>query len=142
MEFKGKGHEFRCVPSVLGIRDQYEAYLENVELAKETNGEPPEKVEPVMITLTGVTQPEWDRQTAREQELAATFAITERLDKLAEITKELVEKHFVKVEGLVIDGSPVESFNEFYENAPPELVQWVLRAVFSTEILSTSELKN
>jgi hypothetical protein len=46
------------------------------------------------------------------------------------------------IRGLIVGGREIATFDDFYKNAPPELVSWVLRAVYSTQILTAAERKN
>jgi hypothetical protein len=142
MEFKGKGHKFKCIPPVLGIKSDYDNYLINKELAEKNNGEMPEEVKPVIITLTGVSQPEMDKQQGKQQEISATYTLNERIEKITEITVDLVRDHFEGVENLEVGGTQINTFDSFYKEAPMELVQWVMMAVMSTEILTAAEVKN
>ncbi len=113
MEFNGPDHVYRCIPPVLGN----------------------EKDEsPVAVGLKVVAVPEIDRLQAECRGLGQ-----EAIDKK---NYEAIKSKVVFIENLKIDGQDVSDFDTFYQKAPPELVDWVTKAIFSTLHLTKAERKN
>lgn len=113
MEFHPTDHVYECVPPVLGID---------------------KAAEPVVVGLKVVTVAEMDA------ELLAGRGLTP--EKVSERTMALVKSKFAFVRNLTVGGQPVETFDDFYAKAPPELVRWVCNAVYASQILTAAERKN
>lgn len=137
MEFNSSNHVHRCIPTVLGIRAKYDQYL-----ADKANGEKAEEVKPVIIGLRFISLVDVDSDTIAETSVRYEKTPEEAQRIIAGFTKDRIKKNVSFIENLVIDGKEVTDFDIFYEVAPPELVAWVCKAVYSSFILSEAELKN
>jgi hypothetical protein len=113
VEFYPIDHVYECIPPVLGI---------------------PDAEVPVVIGLKVVSVPDQDAEINACRGLGPE-AVTKR-------TMDLLRAKFAYVKNLRVGGREIETFDDFYKHAPPELVGWVLRAVYSTQILSGAERKN
>jgi hypothetical protein len=113
MEFYPIDHVYECIPPVRG----------NEQAA-----------EPVVIGLKVISLPDQDTEITASRGLGAE-AITKR-------TMDLLRSKVAFIRDLKVGGREITTFDDFYKNAPPELVGWVLRAVYSTQILSAAERKN
>jgi len=121
MDFKGPEHVYRCTPDVLGNRGD-------------------EK--PVVIHIKRLSQDQIEKALIEENDVHSTFNAGEAMTKVGQMVTERVREKFVKAENLTIDGEKVESFEDFNKLAPPELVQWVFKSIYSTYILDEAELGN
>lgn len=113
MEFHSPEFVYECVPPVL-------------------NNERSE--EPVVVGLQVLTLPEQDAEIMAQRGLGAE-AISRR-------TMALVKGKIKFIRGLKVDGQEITDFDSFYKLAPPELVSWVMSAIYRTSILSGAERKN
>lgn len=97
----------------------------------------------IIIGLTVIPLPEQDMFQREVMQIRSDYALDKAQEMIEEKTRALVGKHFKYISGLEIEGFDGElTFETFYQEAPPELVGWVTRAVMSTTELSTSERKN
>lgn len=145
MDFNAPDHIYPCIPGVFSLREKFDAQEKARAAAVAANipeAEIPAVDPPVRLHLRGVTKVEIDKSNIE----AAVARADLGPDKLAEFSAkqriDLLRSHFVKAENLTVGGQPVESFDDFYRLAPPEMILWVENAVFSTEILTASERKN
>lgn len=113
MDFYGSDHVYECIPPVLG------------------NEKSPE---PCVIGLKVITVPELDKEVLEGRGLAP-----EMLEKR---TRDMIRSKVTFIRNLKVDDQEVADFDTFYAKAPPELVRWVCRAVYSTQVLSEAERKN
>lgn len=127
MKISGRNHIYRALPP----------YLDNRKL-------PPE--DQIVIGLTVAMMPEQDLYQREVMMVRSEYALDKAQELIEEKTLALVKKHFVECHGLIIEGINDDgralTFEEFYNEAPPELVNWVTRAVMSTTELSLAERKN
>lgn len=128
MKVPNRNHIYRYVPN----------FLDNRRLPKERIGEQ------IVVLLRVITVPEDDGYQREAMNNARTFAP----DKAQELNEtrmnKLLEEKFDGVENLEIDGldgKPMD-WATFYAEAPPEMVNEVLRAMRSIEALKAGEQKN
>lgn len=128
MKIKSRNHVYECVPP----------FLDNRKL--------PES-EQVVIGLKVVPMPEAEDFRQEMGRIAADYSVDKAAELQRDKTLELVGSKFAFVHGLEIEGISLDEnggipFKTFYDEAPPELVTWVCRAVMSTTELSMAERKN
>lgn len=123
MDFKGANHVYWVAPPTNGN-----------QLLPES--------EQVLIGLKCVTIPDLDA----EQLVSAAMMAEHPQSKWAEAQKDrtykLIESKFCGVKNLTINGEAVRDFNHFYSDGPPEMVSWVCKAIYKSEVLSDLEIKN
>lgn len=125
MKVYGRNHVYRYVPN----------FLNNRQL-------PP--AEQIVLLLKTITAPEQDLY----ERDAYTNTRTYSADKAQELNEARLNKmfaeKFIGVEGLEIEGFEGKTldFDTFYAEAPPEIVNDMLRAIRSGEILTAGEQKN
>ena len=123
MDIKSTAHVYEAVPPYLNNRDLPE-------------------FEMVWLGLKAVSMPDSDKLDREMVNLYNDYA----RDKAAEMETgkrlEQIKSKVVSINNLVLDGNPVTSFDEFYANAPKELVQWVISAIHSSITLGLAERKN
>lgn len=113
-------------------------YLHNRHLTKAEAGEQ------IVVRLRVITALEEDSYQREALENARTYA----LDKAQELNEarltKLFKEKFVGVDNLEIEGFEGKEldFDTFYAEAPPEIVNEVLRAIRSKEVLTLGEQKN
>lgn len=56
--------------------------------------------------------------------------------------RDHIGKKVVAIEGLRVDGKEVTSYEQLMETGPNELVAWIGKAVYNTQLLSEAEVKN
>lgn len=71
-------------------------------------------------------------------ELESTYGMEARRVK----GREFIGKYVSAIEGLVVGGKEITSFDELYETGPADLYNWIYSAVLSQEMLSKAEIKN
>lgn len=144
MDFHDSSHVYECVPPVLDIATKWEVYKAQVKEweADKKNIVEPEEVKPVIIGLRCLSIPEIDEDTLREFNERSEKSPGEAQRIIGGFTKERVRGKVVFIKNLFLDGKEITDFDTFYAEAPPELVSWVCKAVYSSYILSRSELKN
>jgi hypothetical protein len=113
VEFFESSHIYECVPPVLGI---------------------PQNPDPVVVGLRVVTLPEIDAESHAARNLTPE-AITAR-------TRKLLASKVAFIKNLTVGGVEIKTFDELYEKGPPEISNWVMRAIYSTQLLSEAERKN
>lgn len=125
MKVYSRNHIYRYVPN----------YLNNRQLPAE---------EQIVIKLRCIAAPD-DDQYNRECYAASRTYSADKAQELNEARlKKLYVEKFCGVEGLDIDGmegKPLD-FDTFYNEAPPELVADIVRAMRSGEALTAGEQKN
>lgn len=124
MKIKRKSHVYETLPPFLNNRKLPAA-------------------EQIVIGLKVATLPEQDDYRSVVSRFHSDFAVDKAEELQRDKTIEFVGSKFVFCEGLEIEGleGPID-FKTFYQEAPPELVNWVIRAVMSTTELSQAERKN
>lgn len=127
MKIESKGHIYPCLPPFLDNRKLHES-------------------EQIVIGLKVVPMPEQDMYQREVMMIRNEYAIDKAQELIEEKTRALVASKVAYIKGLEIGGINDDgrdlSFTEFYENAPPELVNWVVRAVMKTTELSHADRKN
>lgn len=126
MKIESKNHVYACLPP----------FLDNRKL--------PEG-EQVVIGLKVVPMPEQDMYQREVMMIRNEYAIDKAQELIEEKTRALVAGKVAYIKGLEIAGINDDgelTFEQFYNNAPPELVNWVVRAVMNTTELSHAERKN
>jgi hypothetical protein len=125
MKVNSRNHIYRYTPD----------FLNNRQLPK---------AEQIVINLRVITAPEEDGYQREALNNARTFAPDVAQEKNEARLNKLFAEKFVGVEGLEIDGlegKPLD-FETFYAEAPPEIVNEVLRVIRSGEALTAGEQKN
>jgi len=123
VKIKGKNHIYETLPPFMGNR----------QLPKD---------EQIVIGLKVVSLPEQDAYQREAMAIRSDYALDKAQELVEEKSRDLVRGKFVSIEGLEIEGIDNLDFDTFYNEAPPELVSWVVRAVMSTTELSLAERKN
>jgi antitoxin component HigA of HigAB toxin-antitoxin module len=100
--------------------------------------------EQIVIGLKVVSMPAQDKYQREVLQIRSEYALDKAQEMIEEKTLAMVESAFVSITGLEIEGFEDKEldFHTFYREAPPELVNWVIRAVMSTTELSLAERKN
>jgi hypothetical protein len=80
--------------------------------------------------------PKKDFDVQAEEE--TTYGMAERRKK----GHEFIAKYVNTIEGLEVDGKPVETFDQLRETGPTDLYTWIYTAVLSQERLTKAEIKN
>ena len=151
MDFHTTDHVYKCIPPVLGIAAEYEEYLkalkawENDERVLDDDDREacrPAEVKPVVIGLKCIPMPEVDEDVFKEAKTRSEKSAEESQRLIAGFTKERIKSKVAFFENLILDGEEIKDFDTFYDKAPPELVSWVCKAVYSSYILSRAERKN
>lgn len=142
MEFYGAGHVFKCVPTVLGISTEWEKYQKAVKEAQKDGTPAPEEFKPVIFGMKCMSMPEIDEDAIREAQTRGEKTADEAQRIIAGFTKSRIASKVVSIENLTVDGKEVTDFDTFYDVAPPELVSWVCKSIYSSFILSRAEIKN
>ena len=123
MDFNSPDHVFECVPPVLGISKA-------------------PKEEQVIIGLSIVKRPEVDLDHTAEIKARLDHTADKASEMVAEITLARIKDKVAFIRNLTVGGVEIKDFDTFYKEAPPELVQWVVKAVYSYYALSQAERKN
>ena len=101
--------------------------------------------EQIVVGLKVATMPEQDTYQRQVMQIRAEYALDKAQELIEEKTRELAKSKFEYVYGLEIEGitaGGTMDFDTFYNEAPPELVSWILRAILSTTELTLAERKN
>lgn len=128
MKVYGKNHLYRYVPN----------FLNNRKLPKER------RAEQIVVRLRVISPPEEDAY----QREALNNVRSVAPDKAQELNEARLHKLFAEkfdgVESLEIDGLEGKEidFDTFYSEAPPDIVNEVLRVLRSSEALTAGEQKN
>ena len=123
MDFYSPDHVWKVVPPVLGIKEM------------------PVK-EQVLFGLKVVQMPERDEDQAMQNKAMNDHTPDKATELIDAVTLARVKSKVVSIENLKIGGKSVTDFDTFYATAPPELVKWVVTAVYSTFHLTRAEIKN
>ena len=83
-----------------------------------------------------------DKMIIEQQAMRMDYDKAKAAEMVTQHTLDIFRERVASIEGLEVDGKPVTDFDTFYDVAPPELVSWVMMAVYSTQILTDSEAKN
>lgn len=125
------------VPSRSHIYESLPPFLDN---RKQT------VTEQIVIGLRVANAPEQDAYQRDRERIFATFALDKAQEEADKRLRDLVRDKYVFCRGLHIDGINDDghelTFDEFYAEAPPEIVGWVCRAVMTATELATAERKN
>ena len=123
MDFNSSDHVFDCIPPVLGITKAPED-------------------EQVVIGLSIVKMPEVDLDQTAEIKARLDHTPDKSSEMVAEITLARIREKVHHIKNLTVGGQAVTDFDTFYKVAPPELVRWVVKSVYSYYALSQAERKN
>lgn len=124
MKLKSKNHVYECLPPFMNNRQLPAA-------------------DQIVIGLKVVPMPEQDLYQREVLQVRSEYALDKAQELIEEKTRKLISSKVAFVRGLEIEGLPPEiDFETFYNEAPPEIVNWVSRAVMSTTELSQAERKN
>lgn len=123
MKINSKNHVYATLPP----------FMNNRQLPKE---------EQIVIGLNVVTLPEQDAFQRECMAIRSDYAMDKAQELIEEKSRAIVREKFEYIEGLEIEGFDKLDFDTFYNEAPPELVSWVVRTVMSTTELSAAERKN
>ncbi|MDD2365174.1 MAG: hypothetical protein PHN84_03325 [Desulfuromonadaceae bacterium] len=125
MKVNSRNHVYRYTPN----------FLDNRQLPADQQ---------IVISLRAVTSPDEDDYQREALANLRTFA-PDKAQELNEARhRKLITEKFVCVEGLEIgglEGKPLD-YDTFYAEAPAEIVNEVLRAIRSVEMLTNGEQKN
>ncbi|WP_020675275.1 hypothetical protein [Geopsychrobacter electrodiphilus] len=127
MRVPAKGHIFETLPPFMNNR-----------VAPESDQ--------VVIGLKVATSPEQDALNRERQMAVSTYAIDKAQLEMDRLLKKFINDHFGYCRGLVIEGVNDDgrdlTFDELYEQGPPEISDWVSKAILSTGELTRAERKN
>lgn len=156
MEIHSNNHIYEAVPPFLNNRElahilrsqliteikASNPYLPDEEVVKQATDRAVKENKMIWFGLQGISQPEADK--IEQQSLAAysDLAKDKAGEKVSELNQNLIKSKVKSINNLVIDGNEITTFDEFYRQAPKELVRWVCNAVQSTIALSLAERKN
>lgn len=73
-----------------------------------------------------------------QQRLSQTYHSEEMAVKQREFIAQFVES----IEGLVVDGTEIKTFDDLFKYGPPDAYDWVYSAVLSQKTLTDTEIKN
>lgn len=157
MEFHGPDHIYEIAPPHFGNRALPAQLLgETLAALKETLPEGTTDAEiwrqavdkvraenkMVWFGVRAVHMPDMDQL---DREIAAIHADNLR-DKAIELEagkrRNQVKEKLASINNLVVDGRAITTFEDFYKNGPPEMVQWLIGAIRVTEVLQESQRKN
>lgn len=125
MKVYSRNHIYRYVPN----------FLNNRQLPAEQQ---------IVVNLKVISAPEEDAYQREALTNARTFSADTAQEKNEARLNKLFSEKFVGIEGLDIsgfEGKPLD-FDTFYSEAPPEIVNEVLRVIRSAEALTAGEQKN
>ena len=124
MKVRGKNHVYDYVPDYHGNRKLPAA-------------------EQIVINCTVVTVPDMDVYKTAALNASRKFATDKAHELNTKRYQDLLATHFKGVTGLEIEGLEGElTFELFYAEAPPELVNEYIQVVLSAELLTDGEQKN
>lgn len=125
MKIKSRNHVYACLPP----------FLNNRQLPAGDQ---------VVVNLKVVPMTDQDKYQREVLQVRAEYALDKAQELIEAKTLDLVRDVFCGVEGLEIEGLEDKAldFDTFYREAPPEMVNWVVRAVMSTTELTLAERKN
>ncbi len=121
MDFNNNEHIYKVVPDILGNA---------------------ESDSPAVFHLKGISQDDFSDAIRRETNIRDNHTREEAAKLIASNSAGLVSDRLVKIENLTCEGKEITNYKELSENAPRELVNWIVAAVYSTEILTEYEIKN
>lgn len=121
MDFNNNDHVYRVVPDVLGNK---------------------ESEKPAIFHLKGISQDDFSEAIRAESLISQNHTREESAKLIAVNAAKLVSDRLVKIENLTIGGKAITDYAGLSEHAPRELVNWIVAAVHSTNILSEHEIKN
>jgi len=121
MEFNNNNHIYKVIPDVLGNKEA--------------------KV-PAIFHLKGISQDDFSEAIRAESVISQNHTREESARLIAANAAKLVSDRLVKIENLTIGGEAVEDYAGLSKHAPRELVNWIVAAVHSTDILTEYEIKN
>ena len=128
MKVHNRNHIYRYVPNFLNNRQLTAA----------------QKSDQIVVRLRAIAPPEEDAYQREALNNARQFAPDTAQEKNEARLNKLFAEKFDGVEGLEIDGleGKVFDFDLFYNEAPGDIVNEVLRVIRSAEALTAGEQKN
>jgi len=121
MEIKGNDHIYKVIPNLFGN----------------------EKAEnPAIFHLKGISQNDFSAAVRAESVISQNHTREEAAKKISENAMKLVSGRVVKIENLSINGQEITTYEDLVKHAPRELVNWIVAAVHSTDVLMEYEIKN
>lgn len=121
MEFHNNEHVYKVIPDVLGNA---------------------ESDNPAIFHLRGISQDDFSQAIRAESVISQNHTREESAKLIAANAAKLVSDRLVKIENLTAGGEKIEDYEGLSKHAPRELVNWVVAAVHSTDILTEYEIKN
>jgi hypothetical protein len=88
----------------------------------------------VKVKLKCVPKKDFDSQV----EIETTYGMEKKRDE----GHKFIAKYVTAIEGLTVDGEPVDTFDKLRDVGPSDLYTWIYTAVLSQEQLTKSEIKN
>ena len=88
----------------------------------------------VFIGLRFVNNPELKKKLIEQQGLS--------IDELSKLDLKTIREHVDFIVCPDIDGEKIKTYEDLLDHAPPEITQWVEKAVYSSLALSSAERKN
>jgi hypothetical protein len=121
MDFRSNDHVYKVIPDILG----------NAEA--ET---------PAIFHLKGISQNDFSEAVRRESLIGSNHTREEAAKLVSESSAKLVSDRVVKIENMTCDGNEILTYDDLTKHAPRELVNWIVGAVYSSEVLTEAEIKN
>jgi hypothetical protein len=121
MEFYDNDHVYKVIPDVMGNK---------------------ESDKPAVFHLKGISQEAFSEAVRAEKIISQSHTKEKATDLIAANTTKMISDRVVKIENLICSGKPIETYDDLTKYAPRSLVNWIVAAVHSTEMLMESEIKN
>ena len=121
MDFNNNEHVYKVIPDILGNA---------------------ESDSPAIFHLKGISQEDFSEVIRAESIISQNHTREESAKLIAANTVKLVSDRLVKIENLTAGGEKIEDYEGLSKHAPRELVNWIMAAVHSTDILTEYEIKN
>jgi hypothetical protein len=95
-----------------------------------------------VIKLTIAPYAEQDAENSEQMKMIAS----EEKTKWSELTRDrlhsLVAGHFKGAVNVSEEKPECDNFSDFHEYGDPQIVQWVMGAIYKSEVLTSAEVKN
>jgi hypothetical protein len=121
MELRANDHVYKVIPDLFGNA---------------------ESDNPAVFHLIGISQDHFSEAVRAESVISQNHTREEAARKISENAQKLVADRVVKIENLIIGGEEVTDYAGLVKYGPRELVNWIVAAVHSTDILNEYEIKN
>ena len=121
MKFEANYHVYRCKPEVLGN-----------EFSED----------PFFVNLRGISQDDFDKQVAIEVGIKMEHSPDEALKLTSKGAADFIADRVEGFENLFAGDKEIKTFDDCREHAPREITTWIMHAIYSTTVLTESEVKN